>query len=81
MKDEIRIIRVGCKGGGKSEHARNILGMTHDEYEKHGQTIKELLESERRHREFMEEITAQSYLYWIKRLQNEMQLPVAKVPE
>jgi len=56
-KDYITI-RVGCRGCGKSERARKLLGMTHEEYAKHGKFIVDLLESERKHRELMEKLAS-----------------------
>jgi len=37
------IIYVGRMGCGKSERARKLLGMTHEEYEESGQQLKETL--------------------------------------
>ena len=68
------MIYINCRGCGKSERARRILGMTHEEYEKHGKFIEELLEMERKHREFMEKISTLMVSEMILRISEEMRL-------
>jgi energy-coupling factor transporter ATP-binding protein EcfA2 len=62
------MIRVGHRGCGKSERARKLLGMTHEEYAKHGKFIEDLLEIERKHRELMEELSSEFASLMIGRL-------------
>ena len=68
------MIRVGHRGCGKSECARKTLGMTHEEYEKYGKFIEEMLEMERKHREFMKKITSVMIGEMILRIAEEMRL-------
>jgi septin family protein len=68
------MIHCGRRGCGKSEHARKVLGMTHDEYEKHGKFIEELLEMERKHRELMEKLSTLMVGEMILRISEEMRL-------
>ena len=69
-----QIIFIGQKGCGKSERARLALGMTHEEYEKHGQFIQKMIDDERRHKEFMEQVAATSYFYLVEQLRKERDL-------
>jgi len=64
----VTVIRVGCKGCGKSEQARKALGMTHEEYATHGKQIEEMIRKKKEYREFMENLFIASYIVMNRRL-------------